>query len=78
MQLVTLGPARLGAVAFLDWARAWERASSPGAGPALADIGGGLRLHLPGNLPVLRVDGATGIEEVGFVLSAGWQLAWPR
>jgi hypothetical protein len=78
VRLARLGPAALGAAGFLDWAQARERPAAPGAGPALADIGGGLRVRLPGSLPALRIDAATGLEDGGFTLSAGWLLAWPR
>jgi hypothetical protein len=78
VRLATLGPVRLGAAAFLDWARAWDRPSAPGAGPSLTDVGGGLRLRLPGSLPALRLDAATSLDDGGLTLSAGWQLPWPR
>ena len=78
VRLATLGPLRLGVAGFVDWAQARERLSLPRAGPSLTDVGGGLRFWLPGNLPALRVDGATSLEDGGFTLSAGWQLAWPR
>jgi hypothetical protein len=78
VRLATIGPARLGATGFLDWAQARERLSAPGAGPALVDVGGGLRVRLPGSLPAVRIDAATGLRDGGFTLSAGWLLAWPR
>ena len=78
VHLATLGPLRLGAAGFVDWARARERVSTLEDGSALVDVGGGLRLRLPGNLATLRVDAATGLREGGFTLSAGWLLPWPR
>jgi hypothetical protein len=78
VNLGALGPVRLGVAGLLDWARATERLSSHEGDPALADIGGGLRLRLPGSLPALRLDAATGLQDGGLTLSAGWELAWPR
>jgi hypothetical protein len=78
VRLAALGPLQLGVAGFVDWAQARERLSLPRAGPSLTDVGGGLRFWLPGDLPALRVDGATSLEDGGFTLSAGWQLAWPR
>jgi hypothetical protein len=78
VRLVALGPVRLRAAGFVDWARSWERPSAPGAGPSYTDAGGGLRVRLPGGLPALRFDAATSLDEGGLTLSAGWQLSWPR
>jgi hypothetical protein len=78
VRLVALGPVRVGAAGFVDWARAWDGPSAPGAGPSFTDAGGGLRLRLPGSLPALRLDAATSLDEGGLTLSAGWQLPWPQ
>jgi hypothetical protein len=78
VNLVTFGPMRLGLAGFLDWARARERLPSLEGDADLVDVGGGLRLGLPGSLPALRLDAATGLKDGGLTLSAGWQLAWPR
>jgi hypothetical protein len=78
VRVAALGPLRLGVAGFVDWARAWDHPSAPGAGPSFADVGGGLRLRFPGNLPALRFDAATSLDDGGLTLSAGWQLPWPR
>jgi len=76
LELARLGPLRLGVSAFADGAR-----SRPGAGAGwdetLVDLGGGLRLRLPGG-HALRVDAATPLEGSGLTLSAAWISRWPR
>lgn len=76
--VLRIGPVALHAATFVDAARTWQR--PPGAAPGrwLADVGAGLRLHVPA-VGVLRVDVATGaVGSAGTTLSAGWLPAWPR
>jgi predicted double-glycine peptidase len=66
----TRWPVRIGIAAFVDVAHAADRGF---AGPTLqTDIGGGLRLGLPGARHALRVDVAHGILDGANALTIGW------
>jgi hypothetical protein len=62
---------RVGAAAFVDVARAARR-MSPVDGPAQVDLGGGLRIRVPGSPRVLRVDAAHGLRDGSNAVTVGW------
>jgi hypothetical protein len=62
---------RVGAAAFVDVARATRRVSSVD-GPAQVDVGGGLRIRVPGTPRVLRVDAAHGLRDGSNAVTIGW------
>lgn len=64
-------PVRVGFATFADVARADRRSASDG-GPVHIDLGGGVRLHIPGAPGALRVDVAHGIRDGANALSVGW------
>lgn len=64
-------PVRVALVAFLDLARIGS------AGPGHVDAGAGVRVRLPGQSSVLRIDAARGLLDGSFALSMGWQKSWP-
>jgi hypothetical protein len=61
---------RVGLAAFVDLARA-SRRFNPGSGTNV-DVGGGVRLHLPGWDGALRVDVARGLRDGRNALTFGW------
>jgi hypothetical protein len=66
----TRWPIRVGLAAFVDVARAADRGF---AAPTLqTDVGGGLRLGLPGARHALRVDVAHGLLDGANALTIGW------
>lgn len=69
-------PVRLALVAFADLARIGRGTTSNG-GAAQLDVGGGVRVDLPGQSSVLRIDIARGLVDGSFALSMGWQKMWP-
>lgn len=62
---------RVGLAAFVDIAQASRRATS-GAGPTQTDVGGGVRVRLPGVPHVLRVDAAHGLRDGANAVTVGW------
>lgn len=62
---------RIGAAAFLDVAQASRRASAAD-GLTQADVGGGLRLRVPGAPGILRVDVAHGLRDGADAVTVGW------
>jgi hypothetical protein len=72
-----VGPLRLALVAFADWAASGRRMASRGSS-AQIDVGAGMRVGLPGQSGLLRVDAARGLVDGSFALSMGWQRTWPR
>jgi hypothetical protein len=74
--LPTRQPVRIALVAFADLARVGRGMSSNG-GRGQVDVGGGVRVALPGQSSVLRIDVARGLLDGGFALSLGWQKRWP-
>jgi predicted double-glycine peptidase len=66
-------PVRFGAAAFADVARASGRLAPASSSVAQADVGGGLRLGIPGAAGVLRVDIAHGLRDGADALTIGWQ-----
>jgi predicted double-glycine peptidase len=63
---------RLGLAGFVDAARATRRvAGSPAA--THVDVGGGLRMKIPGAEGVLRIDVAHGVRDGANALTVGWQ-----
>ena len=71
--IASLGLAKLRAAAFVDAAKVL----APTRGATIVDIGGGLRIQLPGFKSALRLDVATPSGSVHPHLSAGWQGEWP-
>jgi len=66
----TRWPLRVGVAAFVDAARAADRAV---ATPLLqVDAGAGLRLRLPGTSHALRIDAAHGLRDGANALTIGW------
>ena len=65
---------RVGVAGFADVARATRRADARRE-PAQVDIGGGLRVKIPGSAGVLRVDYARGVRDGASALTFGWLLA---
>lgn len=70
--LASLGLTKLRAAVFIDAAKVL----APTRGVVVVDIGGGLRLKLPGCKSALRVDVATPWGNARPHLSAGWQGEW--
>ena len=64
---------RVGLAGFVDLARA-SRQAAGGASPVHVDIGGGVRLRIPGAAGVLRIDVARGVRDRAGALSFGWEL----
>jgi predicted double-glycine peptidase len=67
-------PLRLGAAAFADFAHAWERTPSALGRPFHADVGGGLRIKVPGYEGTLRVDFGHGLRDGANAVTVGWQF----
>lgn len=67
---------RFALVAFADLARVGGGMSSNG-GHGQVDVGGGVRVALPGQSSVLRIDVARGLLDRSFAVSLGWQKGWP-
>lgn len=63
---------------FADTARAWRLPGGEASSPLHADVGGGLRLVLPGSGGTMRVDVARGLRDGRVAFSAGWQAPWPH
>jgi len=63
-------PVRFGVAAFVDVAHAGVRAFA--APTTQVDVGGGLRLRLPGSSRTLRVDVAHGLRDGANALTIGW------
>ncbi len=74
--LPTHQPVRLAFVAFADLASVGRGMTSSG-GPGQLDVGGGVRVGLPGQSSVLRIDIARGLVDGNFAVSVGWQKMWP-
>jgi Peptidase_C39 like family len=64
-------PARLGVAVFGDVARASRTAQAQDP-PLQIDVGGGLRVRVPGVKRVLRVDVAHGVRDGANALTIGW------
>jgi predicted double-glycine peptidase len=64
-------PMRFGVAAFGDLARAMETADARDS-VAQIDVGGGLRVRIPGVRRVLRIDVAHGIRDGANALTVGW------
>lgn len=78
-RLVRLGPIGLGAAVFTDAARIGQ--PTPVTDAALdseleVDAGAGLRLRLPGQPGLLRLDLAHGLLDGATSISAGWIVDW--
>lgn len=65
-------PIAFGAAAFVDAARTSSAFGSRSEAPVQTDVGGGLRVRLPGSDRVLRVDVAFGIADHTRALTFGW------
>jgi hypothetical protein len=75
--LFTAQTGALRLAAFADIARAWRRMNDGDGLAWHADAGAGLRVALPGNGGIARLDVARGVRDRRVVLSAGWQSPWP-
>jgi hypothetical protein len=64
---------RLGLAGFADFARA-NRGVSGSSSALQIDLGGGLRIKIPGAEGVLRVDAAHGMRDGANALTVGWQF----
>jgi hypothetical protein len=64
---------RLGLAAFVDIARAWHQADPSIPGPLMVDAGVGVRIRLPGQRSILRVDYGRGLRDSADALTIGWQ-----
>lgn len=62
--------------AFLDGARAWQRAAGAGASRWYVDGGIGLRVATAGG--TVRADVARSLRGPGLTWSAGWMAGWPQ
>jgi hypothetical protein len=69
-------PVRVALVAFADFARVGQAMASNGRRGQI-DVGGGVRVALPGQSSVLRLDVARGLLDGSIAVSLGWQEAWP-
>ena len=69
-------PARFAVAVFADAARVSEPLPHDSGPPADVDVGGGLRLAIPGSPGVLRLDAAVGVRDGRRAVSAAWQLPW--
>ncbi|MGE5245405.1 MAG: C39 family peptidase [Betaproteobacteria bacterium] len=65
-------PVRFGLAAFADGARA-THGFDDAAGPFQMDVGGGLRLAVPGQQGSLRIDFAHGLRDGANAVTFGWQ-----
>jgi hypothetical protein len=70
--IARMRPLRLDIAAFTDVARASRPAST-----LHVDVGGGLRLSMPGIAGVFRADVARGLRDARTTFSIGWQPPWP-
>jgi predicted double-glycine peptidase len=68
--MTTASPVRLAVAAFADAANASRRMSA--ADTTQIDVGGGLRLRIPGTAGTLRVDVAHGLRDDADALTLGW------
>lgn len=66
-------PVRVGIAAFTDIARASHRQAPAPGSVTQVDVGGGLRLRIPGAVGTLRVDIAHGARDHADALTVGWQ-----
>jgi hypothetical protein len=64
------GVVRVAPAAFVDGARAW-RVGDLGDGQAHADVGGGIRISVPGT-GIMRIDVARGLRDGRSAVSVGW------
>jgi hypothetical protein len=71
--LRSASPVRVGIAAFGDIARASGRQAPLTGGVTQVDIGGGLRVRIPGAAGTLRVDVAHGTRDNADALVVGWQ-----
>ena len=63
---------RVGVAAFVDVAQASRQLTPTTDGRTQADVGTGLRIRLPGDARILRVDFAHGIRDGANAFSLGW------
>ena len=62
---------RVGLAGFVDIARA-TRGAATVSGAMHVDVGGGLRIRIPGTEGVLRIDAAHGVRDGANALTVGW------
>jgi hypothetical protein len=67
-------PVRFGLATFVDVARASRRPASAGDSRLQLDLGGGIRLRIPGSEGTLRVDVAHGVRDDADAFTVGWQF----
>jgi hypothetical protein len=65
---------RVGVAAFADLARATRTAPVESTAPLRVDVGGGLRMKVPGWQRVLRVDVAHGLSDGHNAITVGWMF----
>src|SRR5262245_21670482 len=65
--------ARVGVAGFTDFARA-NRGLAGSSTDVQIDLGGGLRIKIPGTEGVMRVDAAHGMRDGANALTVGWQF----
>jgi hypothetical protein len=63
---------KLGLAGFLDFGESSRQMVADSSGRAQIDVGGGIRLRLPGAAHVLRVDFAHGLRDGANAFSIGW------
>ena len=71
--IASAAPVRFAGAAFADLARASRRQASARESVTEVDVGGGLRVRIPGVAGVLRVDAAHGVRDGADALTVGWQ-----
>jgi hypothetical protein len=72
--IASAAPIRFGVAAFTDVARASRRQTPAGDAVTQVDVGGGLRVRIPGAAGVLRADIAHGVRDGADALTVGWQF----
>ena len=71
--IASASPVRVGFAAFADVACASRRQAPATGSLTQIDVGGGLRLRIPGAAGTLRVDVAHGMRDGADALTVGWQ-----
>jgi hypothetical protein len=72
--IAAASPVRFGLAAFADAGRASRRLTASPNTVTQVDVGGGLRVRIPGADGVLRVDIAHGVKDGADALTVGWQF----
>jgi hypothetical protein len=72
--IASSAPVSVGLAAFADAARVSHPLDGTPSDGTRIDIGGGVRLRIPGSAGILRVDVAHGIRDNADALTVGWQF----